>query len=193
MGFFDAAAAEQSAGRVVRMAPFVRLDTSPEPALYWGSHGDLDLDGERWTGFGDLIGLPTLDQLVNGAASRVTVGLSGVSEDGIRLAIRDRDQVIGRELQIGVAYFGDDWQPLTSIYWIWFGTMDLTPISRTADGEGGGATRSVAVEAASIFSARRRPPLSNYTDRDQQVAHPGDRFCERTGLYRHSTKIWPTF
>lgn len=192
MGFFDEVGAAQAAGRHVRMAPFVFIDVVGDPVRYWGGHSDLPLASVTWKGFGELVGIPTLQQMANGQASRIQIGISGVSSEGLQLAIRDREQVVGRALKIGMAYFDDDWQPMTGIYWIWRGTMDLTPINRTAGGDGE-ATRSVAVEAASIFAIRKRPPLGNLTDRDQQAAHPGDRFCERAYLNRFASKKWPKF
>lgn len=190
MGFFDDVGAAQAAGRSVRMSPVVYMDFATEPVRLWAGSRDLPLEGETWKGFGNLVGLPTLQQLTNGEANRITLGVSGVSEEGVRMVVRDRDQVVGRALKIGVVYFDDDGAPMTGIYWVWFGLMDLTPINRVA---GDDATRTVAVEAASIFSIRRRPPIANLTDRDQQTLHPGDRYCERAGLYRFSTKKWPKF
>lgn len=192
MGFFDEVGAAQAAGRHVRMAPFVFMDVVDDPVRYWGGKGDLPLGGETWKGFGELVGIPTLQQMANGQASRIQIGVSGVSAEGLQLAIRNREQVIGRALKIGIAYFGEEREAITGIYWLWHGTMDLTPITRAAGGDGEG-TRSVAVEAASIFAIRKRPPLGNLTDRDQQAAHPGDRFCERAYMNRYTDKKWPKF
>ncbi|MBN9018718.1 MAG: hypothetical protein J0H11_14995 [Rhizobiales bacterium] len=188
MGFFDTVGAAQVAKREVRMGVFVKLDVLPEAANYWTGTTSIEVGGDPWRGLNKLLSIPTLNQLVNGKASRITLGMEGVSAEAVTLAIRDREQVVGRELQISVAYFGDDWeQPITGLYRVWTGFMDVVPISRT------GETRSIGVEAASILSTRKRAALSNYSDIDQQTRYPGDRFFERTALYRYSDKKWPIF
>lgn len=187
MGFFDSVGAAQAAGRVVRMAPVVFMDVEGDPIRLVARSRDLVLDGVTWTRFPALIDIPSLEILMRGESSRISLGLSGVDPEALQLAVRDQEAVKGRQLRIGIVYFDDDWQPMTSIYWLWTGTMDLVPISRSA------TERSVAVEAVSVFATRRRAPLGNLTDRDQQLAHPGDRFCERANLYRFSNKKWPKF
>lgn len=51
------------------------------------------------------------------------------------------------------------------------GIMDVRPSESNS-------SRSIRIRVESIASARNYTPLGEYTDRDQQRRHPGDRGCE---------------
>ena len=50
--------------------------------------------------------------------------------------------------------------------------------------EGDVTTRTVSLSTRTMFTKRRRPGLSFFTDGEQQQLSPGDRFCENAVRYR---------
>jgi hypothetical protein len=181
-----------------RVGIFFRLAIDP-PFRMWLGIGDCqagidaaDGAGAIYLGLGEVVGLPAFQQVLNGAADRIDIKLSGVSQRIIDTATMEADEVKGVPLNIGVGVFDEDWQLVGAPVWIKRLIVDYLSIS----GDGGGpdrpAMRTVSLSARTIFTARRRPGLAFFTDSDQQQAHPGDRFCENAVHYsRQVSKTWP--
>lgn len=183
---------------------FMRLDTDA-PLRIWLGFGAiepginvLDAVGAQYLGFGELRDIPAVKQLLNGAAERVDITLSGVSGSVLQLAaINDVEAVKGRPLHIGVAIMGPDWQLLGAVHWCANYVADYLALEQPpATGMDAGAevVRTLRLSCGSTFTGRRRPQFSYFTNRDQQARSSGDRFCERTPIYANqSNKAWPTF
>lgn len=183
-----------------RLGFLFRLDTDPV-CRFWLGVGDcqvganaLDASGATYSGLGQLVDLPALQQLINGVADRVSINASGVSADVAFLAAAGSDTVKNKATAIGMLIFGPDWQQLGIPIWLWNGFADFVTLDQQADTSGkGGLIRTVGLSIGSLFTIRRRRGLSYLTDQDQQLRHPGDKFCERTALYGQANKVWPTF
>jgi hypothetical protein len=181
-----------------RLGVFFRLGITP-PARLWLGVGNCeagidaeDGDGAVYNGLGEMLGVPAFQQLINGTAERVEFRLSGVSARIAQLASSESADVKGVPLLVGLGVFGADWQLLADPTWLKRLTVDYLSIEQ--EGGGGGVVRSVSLSARSFLTGRRRPGLSYFTDAEQQGRSPGDRFCERTGLYSAEvTKTWPRF
>lgn len=73
--------------------------------------------------------------------------------------------------------------PIISLHRGWIKSITPQEDARTA---------SFKLEVESIFARRDRTPLGEYTDRDQQRRHPGDKGCEFTPTFSLKTiKGWP--
>lgn len=177
---------------------FFRLATDPVVRLWLGigpcrvGINALDTDGAIYKGFGELTAVPVVQQLINGVADRVEFQVSGVSQDALRMASLEALDVQGAAVALGLGIFGGSWQLLGSVKWIFRGFADVVTLNQ--EPAEGGVTRSISLSVGSLFTGRRRRGLSYLTDHDQQLRHPGDRFCERTALYsEESSKVWPRF
>lgn len=183
-----------------RLGFLFRLDTDPTPTRFWLGVGDcpvaanaFDATGATYSGLGQLLDLPVLQQLINGVADRVSINASGVSADVAILASAESDTIKNRAVNIGLLIFGPDWAQLGPPIWLWSGFADFVTLDQSADTSKGGFIRTIGLSIGSLFTGRRRRGLSYLTDQDQQLRHPGDKFCERTALYSEFTKVWPTF
>lgn len=189
-------------GGAVRIGVFFRLATDPVVRLWLGI-GDiapgvnaLDATGALYHGLGEIAGVPAFNQLVNGTAARVEFRASGVSGELLEIASGgDAEQVQGKAVSVGLALMGASWQLLGAIKWCANYTADRLSIEQAVnDDPKAPPVRSVALSCGSLLTSRRRPGLSYFSDQDQQVRHPGDRFCERTPVYANGfSKTWPTF
>lgn len=185
----------------VRSAAFVRIATNPMLRL-WSGVGDiaaqfvpLDPAGTVFRGIGELVGVPELQQLINGAAARIEFTLSGVSEHVLAVAAGEAAAVQGRTVHVGEAFFDDAWQLLGPVHLMWRGIADQLSIQQApSTGIERPIVRTVTLSAGSMLTGRRRPGLSYFTDQDQQRRSSGDRFCERVSLYQQGVeKGWPRF
>ena len=195
---FSEAFALQLAGGVVRPAIFFRLATDPVIRI-WGGVGDFALAADNietaggvYQGWGELNDIPALAQLINGVASRVDFAVSGVGPVAARLADEEAEDIRGRRVNLGVMALGSDWQPVSTVAWLWEGEADTLIIDSRLDGDQRIETLTLSV--ASIFTGRRRPRYRHYTDAEQRRRSPDDRYCERVSLYAQEyTKVWPRF
>lgn len=184
------------AGGAPRLGIFVRLMVD-NPMRIWLGIGDCkagidaaDGDGEIYTGIGELLNVPTLEQVLNGAATRAEFRLSYIPSRVARLASSEAAQVKGRMLQVGLGVFDADWQLVEEPTWLRSYYVDYLTIER--EQTSGEATWSVSLATRTIFTGRRRPGMSFWTDDDQQARHDGDRFCEAALLYSIDvSKAWP--
>jgi hypothetical protein len=160
---------------------FVFVMETDDPAIFWTGHTDLLLPDDDVLpaptialGSGDLINLPDLEALLNGIAQRVEITLSGVSENSIRFAAEEADQVPGAAVHIGRVEFDEEWQLAGPVTWEWSGVAQKL----TLGGEQGsdGRTRSITLRIAAGDTTRARAPYAFFTDADQRRDFPDDAF-----------------
>ncbi len=182
----------------VRMSPMLRIDSDPVIRLWTGT-GDLatsadayDPAGATYNGLGIIVDLPELSQLINGVADRATLTLSGISEKAMAAASANPTGVKNKECAIGIALFDKDWQIIKAPIWLFLGICDFPSVGQQPSDTA--LIRSMSVSVGTLFTGRRRPLSSYWTDADQQARSPGDRFCERSILLSQlATKTWPRF
>lgn len=157
---------------------------SSEPICYlWTGFGPLetppdavDPEGATWSGAGELLSIPALKALINGAAERVRFSLSGVSVETMRLAREDRQTVEGATLRLGFVDFDENWQ-VAAVNWEWLGVADVL-IVESQQSEAG-RTRTIAISCASADTLLSNPPLTFFTHADQTKRSPTDMFCNQ--------------
>lgn len=189
------------------LAIFVRLAMTPVLRCWLGV-GDirpglnaLDPDGVLYHGFGQLMNVPALQQLINGAAERIDITLSGI-DDGILALAGFANAVQGKACDIGLGIMGTDWKLLGAIHWCRHYTADFLAMSITPAGDPSGQTiKAATLSIGSLTTGRKRPTHSYFTNQDQQARSlvvnptlPLDRFCERTPQYSITgSKQWPQY
>lgn len=161
-----------------RKSYIFELECDP-PVYAWTGHGKLQLGGKTYLGTGGLIEIPDLKQLINGAADRMDVTISGVDEDGLRLIQEDRITIPQSDARIGRVSFDVAWQVDGAIEWLWYGTADSILIGSSNSGEG--RTRTVKLGMASGDTRRANPQIAFFTDADQRKRSPDDAFFSHVG------------
>ena len=180
---------------------FFKLETAP-PVRFWLGSGMMESGvsavesvNATYLGFGQLVDVPAMQQLLNGQAERVEIGISGVSAEMIALAgTQDAALVKNKRCFVGLGIMSKDWQLYPPVLWIRNYRCDFLTVRRAAaTTPDGPSVQSVVLSLGSNLTMRRRPGLSYFTDGDQKEIHPTDRFCERTSIYSQQvTKPWPS-
>lgn len=163
----------------IREVYLFRLACDP-PVRCWTGIGDLavpgdivDSGGTIYSGVGELLNLPAVQQLINGTAERVQFIVSGVTAETLRLAMEDRDSVNGAQARIGSLVLDNDLQPVGSISWEWRGIADVIEVGSTI-GQDGNRVRTITLSVASADTGRSRADLAYFTDADQRRRSPTD-------------------
>ncbi len=181
-------------------AGLLRVAT-PVPVRLWTGIGDFpvvnsafDPDGSIFKGAGRLIDLPAFERVWNGLAERVTITLSGVSDDMKAIAYEEADDVRGAVVRLGITVLDGDWQQLGHVRWLRRGRVDVIETeNRAGERE---RIKTISFSLGSQLTGRKVPGSGTWTNADQQ-SRPGsetDRFCERTPLMTETTVIrWPNY
>jgi hypothetical protein len=177
----------------------LRVDSDPPIRIWGGAVRDIEIpaggaettDNAVYQSRGELKGIPQLGAALNGDADRAQFTVSGLGISGAvaALAHAGRSQVRGRAVDVGLVLFDKDWQVAGTPFWLSSWTADTLNIVRGSSGNK--PTRAIQLGGGNIFTGRRRPNLSFFTDIDQQRRTPGDLFCSEVGkLSEGATVVW---
>lgn len=154
----------------------------------------IDSNGDVYYGAGLLEDIPEVEVLVNGLAERVQFVMSGIPNYIAREVADSAPVVKGREVRVGMAPLDADYQPIISPVSLWFGVADYWSIQMDVAQGKEPAIFSIALSVGSGMTGRSRPRLVSFTNAQQLLAHPTDRFFDRVLRYTVSyTVAWPKF
>lgn len=165
-------------GRTVRVAHLVEFGFCTQVRRLWNGSYTLTTGGHEWFGLRKLGSIDGLDDEGVMQASQLKFTVSGVDARFLSLAIgEDKSEYIGRMVFVFMQFFDEDWQKLDEPVARAAGIMDGIEISRQRAGDGW--QRIATITAENIFYARGLPPAGYFTNRDQQIRHPGDRGLDK--------------
>lgn len=139
------------------------LFDSPNELRFWSGIGDLSLDGQTYTGAGNLLGISELRESSDIAAYGATLTLSGIPSNLVHLALAEPYQ--GRRAFVK---FGVDVGGTRTAVTLFTGEMDEMNISL------GPETATISLDVESRLVDLNRPRIRRYTDADQQAEYSGD-------------------
>lgn len=165
---------------VYRHSYVFRMAVTPVLCI-WTGHGPLDTpadvynpSGARWLGGGHIISVPSLKVLMNGAADRQEIRVSGVDAEMLRLAQEDRSEVRDAQVLIGRVSFNEWWQVAGPIIWEWRGVADVLTVASSNAQNGRERTITLSIRAGDTRRSNAMPAF--FTDADQKRRSPDDDF-----------------
>lgn len=177
---------------------FLRVDTDPPLHLYFGVNDipigfdSIDPDGTVYLGGGRLIGIPSLEVLVNGTSDAVDFTISGVDPATGARMLDSIPPVRGKLVQMGLTTLDEYYQPMTDIIPIWTGTASHPKEARAPIQAGETATLSLSLAVVAGENTRSRAARSLWSSAHQKALAPTDLFCDQTArLARGVDPIWP--
>lgn len=179
---------------------FLHIATVPALRVWLGVNDipiqieSVDEAGAIYQGGGRLIGVPTLETLVNGTADSVEFAMSGVDPAAGTKVMESIPPVRGADVYVGITTLDDYYQPMSSIVPLWRGTASHpTESSPTVVGlDNRSLTLGLVVAAGS--ETRSRPARSLWSAAHQKAISPTDRFCDNTArMARGVQPVWPNY
>lgn len=179
--------------------PSVMFLDAETPLRMWSGSGSIDLppdgvdlEGGEYLGAGDLIGVDSVSQLINGLAERINLVLSGADREAIRLTVEDAQMMRRSPVYWGCIPLDRYLQPIETPIWVWQGEVDTPKFKKVSD-TNGVETLQIILSIGSVFTGRKRPNLGTWTPSDQRGKYPGDAVCDRVpGMTQDMTARWPT-
>lgn len=129
----------------------------------------------KYLGGGKLLNIPDLEQVINGIASRIEVGVSGVSAMTVALFREESAALQGAAVDIGIAYQDDAYQ-ITSVEWL--ASLRCDSPSIDSQNSQGSRTRTIKLSIGTENTDRSRATLAFWTDADQRRRSSDDRFFD---------------
>lgn len=195
MSFFTSDEVALLSSQPIRVAFLVEMNFNGTTIGAWNGTDTVTVNGVDYLplfGAGKIEGLSFKNST---RSDSVTVSMSGVDETTIGLALEDSGEVQDSLMRIYLQFFDSDWQPVAAAPCLFFGFMQPPEVTET-DGdilEGEGKTRTIRVTAQNVFFNRTRPAGGRYTDRDQQVRSPGDKFFQFVAGLKFRSFSYPDY
>jgi len=134
-----------------------------------------------FVGIGDFGGIESVEENIEVVARQVTLTCSGLDNTWITPALAEDYQ--NRTVTVYLGFFSPDTGALIgSPEVIWEGRINQQTITLSK----GEATLSMTCE----HRLRREPRIARYTNADQQIIHPGDRFFDLTHTIEGFVNRW---
>ncbi|ULJ73587.1 hypothetical protein [Rhizobium gallicum] len=179
---------------------FLRVDTDPALHMWFGVHDipagfdSIDPDGTVYLGGGVLMGVPTLEVLVNGTADSVDFTVSGIDPATGGKMLDSLPPVRGKLVQLGLTTLDQYYQPMSSIIPIWTGTASHPSESSPVVKGNESPSLTLALSVVSGETTRSRPSRSLWSGPHQKAISPTDLFCDGTArLSRGVQPVWPHY
>lgn len=177
---------------------FLRVDTDPPLHLYFGVNDipigfdSIDPDGTVYLGGGRLVGIPSLEVLVNGTSDAVDFTISGIDPATGARMLDSIPPVRGKLVQMGLTTLDEYYQPVTDIIPIWTGMASHPKEARAPIQAGETATLSLSLAVVAGENTRSRAARSLWSSAHQKALAPTDLFCDQTArLARGVDPVWP--
>ncbi|MBB4574384.1 hypothetical protein [Rhizobium lentis] len=179
---------------------FMRVATDPSLHIWFGVHDlparfdSIDPDGTIYLGAGRLVGLPSLEILLNGTSDAVDFTMSGVDPASGSRLIDSIPEVRGALVHVGITTLDDYYQPMTEIIPLWQGVAARTAESMPVVSGREQPTLSLSLSVVAGENMRSRPSRALWSSAQQHAVSPTDDFCNNTIRYSRGVQpAWPNF
>lgn len=179
---------------------FIRVDTDPALHIWFGVNDiparfdSIDGEGTVYLGGGRLIGLPTLEVLLNGISDAVEFTVSGVDPSTGQAMLDDLPEVRGALVHIGITTLDDYFQPMTAVLPLWQGVAARVAESMPPVTGRDNPTLTLSLSVVAGENMRSRPSRALWSSAQQRAISPTDAFCDNTiRLSRGVQPAWPNW
>ncbi|MDW9540276.1 hypothetical protein GOB07_30260 [Sinorhizobium meliloti] len=179
---------------------FLRIGTTPSLHMWFGindipaNFDSIDPTGTVYLGGGKLVGVPTLEVLVNGTADSVEFTLSGIDPTSAARMIDNLPAVRGATVQMGITTLDLYYQPMSNVIPIWTGTASHVSESSRATPSEQSVTLTLSLAVVAGEATRSRGARSVWSSPHQKAISETDKFCDGTSrLARGVQPVWPNF
>ncbi len=199
MGWIPDAIIEEMRGSH-QLGLFMRVATDPALHIWFGVNDipagfdSIDPNGTVYLGGGKLIGIPTLEVLVNGTSDSVEFTISGIDADTAAKTLDSIPPVRGVAVHMGITTLDQYYQPMSAVLPIWEGIASHISEASLAVPSDQPVSLTLSLAVVSGEATRSRAARSLWSAPHQKAISPTDRFCDGTArLARGVQPAWPNF
>jgi len=145
----------------------------------WNGYGDLTVDGETYTGSGDLMSISAIEESGEISAKGLNMVLSGVPSSLLSLALTENYQNRNCKVYAGTIATGT-----VAAYEAFSGRMDVMTLQE------GGDTCTISLTAESRLIDLERPRVRRFTAEDQKLIDANDTGLDFINSLQEETFEW---
>jgi len=145
----------------------------------WNGYGDLTVDGETYTGSGDLMSISAIEESGEISAKGLNMVLSGVPSSLLSLALTENYQNRNCKVYVGTIATGT-----VAAYEAFSGRMDVMTLQE------GGDTCTISLTAESRLIDLERPRVRRFTAEDQKLIDANDTGLDFINSLQEETFEW---
>lgn len=169
-------------GAGVMPVMLVEVDTADGIVFAWSGLGNLNWNGNTFTGVGDLGGVAKTEETTDGSATGFVLSLSGIPDELVSISLNSIRQ--GKRANVWLGALDKEMRLIGEPELIAAGETDVPTL---AD-DGATAAISISCETRAIDQGRNR--VRRYTSADQQIYDPTDRGFEYVPTLQDAQIIW---
>lgn len=154
------------------LKPFYAIELAFDSGTlnFWTGYGEIEANGETWSGTGSILGISTSSETTDLSASGITLTFSGLETSFISIALLENYR--GRIAKLYLGALGDDNLPVSDLYQVFAGRMDVMTIQED------GNTATLAITIENVLIDLERPRTRKYTHEEQLARFPSDNSLE---------------
>ncbi len=143
------------------LKPFqaLEIEFSDTTVRFWTGYGELEADGETWSGIGAVLGISANTEVADLSAQGMTFTLSGLDTIVIAAILNENYKL--RPITLYLGALDADNQPVSTLYQQFSGRMDT--INITEDGQ----SATITINAENRLIDLQRPRIRKYTHQEQ--------------------------
>lgn len=149
---------------------------------FWTGFGDIEANGETWSGSGMIMGISESNESTDLSANGMTFTFSGLESSIVSVALLENYR--GRIAKLYVGALDANNQPVSDMYQIFSGRMDTMSIQE----DGQTATLTITVE--NVLIDLERPRVRKYTNEEQLSRFPNDNSLEMVASLQEKDIAW---
>jgi hypothetical protein len=155
----------------------VEMDFDAGAVRLWTGNGNRTIDGQTYTGTGNLISIDGLDEAADLSAKSANLSLAGIPSSYVAIALDEPYQ--GRKCRI---LFGV--KSVSDFVEVFSGLMDVMSIEDSGD------TSTISLTVESRLVELERPRALRYTHESQQALNAGDTFFSFVADLQDKDILW---
>lgn len=158
----------------------VELDFDSGITRLWNGLGEIDINGETYTGGGSIISISSISEDAEISAKGISLSISGLDSTVLSYALNENYQ--GRDIIVRVGTIEDD--GTVDSYIVFSGLMDVMVV--TEDGD----TCTISISAESRLIDLERSRIRRYTSEDQKQLYPNDKGFDFVASIQETQVEW---
>lgn len=153
-----------------------------ETLRFWNGIGDLDYDGDTYTGAGHLLKLDDIDETTKVEARGITLTLSGIPSSLIAVALTEDYQ--DRKVTVDLGFFDASGVIIPTPFRFFSGKADIMAIRDGAE------TATISLTAENDLIILQRVNERRRTAEDQKRELSSDTFFDSVAALQNKSIVW---
>ena len=166
------------------LKPFYAVELSFDSGTlrFWTGYGQISANNYVWDGAANVLNFNEITEATDLSAKGINLTFSGLSTDIIAILLAENYR--GRSAKIYVGALDSSNQPVSDMYQIFAGRMDVMTITET------GQTATIQINIENVLIDLERPRTRKLTSEEQLERYPNDTSLQGVGALQDRQISW---